>query len=133
MDGTNDRLIFAMDQTANLPRFDFVHPSGMNGTFAASQIALGDGFFEIVPSGNVAVIFQAMEARREGGNIVFVVPALAGQRSRVLASEDLIDGFPLVVATFAASPSNTMRVVTDSNGGLEAERFYRVVEIGPTD
>jgi hypothetical protein len=41
-DGTDDRLIFNQDQTSNLAFFSF------NGV-SASQIALGDGFFELTP------------------------------------------------------------------------------------
>jgi hypothetical protein len=41
-DGTDDRLIFATDQAANLTDFSF-------GGISAVEIALGGGFFEIVP------------------------------------------------------------------------------------
>jgi len=49
VDGTNDRLIFNTDQSANLARFSFINPDGLTGTFAADEINLGNGFFEIVP------------------------------------------------------------------------------------
>lgn len=42
VDGTDDRLIFSTDQTANLVDFSF-------GGTSAEEIALGGGFFEIVP------------------------------------------------------------------------------------
>jgi autotransporter-associated beta strand protein len=43
VDGSDDRLIFAADESANLARFNF--GSGLTAT----EIALGGGFFEIVP------------------------------------------------------------------------------------
>jgi autotransporter-associated beta strand protein len=42
VDGTDDRLVFATDQTSNLSGFSF-------GGISAMEIALGDGFFEITP------------------------------------------------------------------------------------
>ncbi len=49
VDGTNDRLIFSADESANLGHFSFINPDGLIGTFDADQINLGNGFFEIVP------------------------------------------------------------------------------------
>ncbi len=50
---TDDRLIFNTDQTANLAAFQF---SGYTG---ARQIALGGGFFEIVPDALLVAIPEA--------------------------------------------------------------------------
>ncbi len=50
VDGTNDRLIFASDQAANLSHFAFVDPNGTTGTVAATEIALGGGFYEVIPA-----------------------------------------------------------------------------------
>jgi hypothetical protein len=41
-DGTDDRLIFATDQSGNLGTFNF------GGSFTAAEIALGSGYFEII-------------------------------------------------------------------------------------
>lgn len=49
VDGTNDRLIFNADQSANLTQFSFINPDGLTGTYGADEINLGGGFFEIVP------------------------------------------------------------------------------------
>ncbi len=53
IDGTDDRLIFNQDQSSNLAAFHF-------GTgFSATEIALGGGYFEIVPVAESETWFAA--------------------------------------------------------------------------
>ena len=53
IDGTDDRLIFNQDQSSNLAAFNF-------GTgFSATEIALGGGYFEIVPVAESETWFAA--------------------------------------------------------------------------
>ncbi|MDQ6939444.1 MAG: hypothetical protein M3119_04730, partial [Verrucomicrobiota bacterium] len=133
LDGTDDRLIFATDQTNNLLRFQFVHPNGMNGTFHAAQVPLASGFYEIVPVGNPVSTFQVGETDRSGNNFVIKFLAMPGQRYRLKASTNLVDAFPDVVATVPPSQDYVIREVTDSNALSAARRFYRVIEIGAAD
>jgi autotransporter-associated beta strand protein len=130
IDGTNDRFIFATDQTNNLLRFQFVHPNGMNGTFHAAQIPLASGFYEIVPVGTQVSTFQVSETGRSGNNFVLRFLAIPGQRYRVKASANLADGFPNTVATVPPSQDYVIREVTDADALSAAKRFYRVTEIG---
>lgn len=72
LDGTNDRLIFASNQSGNLSQFSFVNPDGLTGTFGAGQIDLGNGFFEITPvpepstwvAGSLALLAVGFTQRR---------------------------------------------------------------------
>ncbi len=61
MDGSDDRLIFNQDQTANLAFFSF------NGA-SAVEIALDTGFFEVVAAGPIPE-----PSTWVGGALAFVV------------------------------------------------------------
>ncbi len=132
-DGTDDRLIFATDQTNNLLRFRFLHPNGMNGTFLAAQITLPSGFHEIVPAGPAVSTFQVSETGHEGTNVVIRFLATPGQRYRVRASENLTDGYPVVVATIPPANDYVIRQVSDPDALSAGRRFYVVTEVGPAD
>ena len=72
-------------------------------------------------------VFRIMEVRRQGNDAIIVFRALAGKRYRVEAGENLADGFPIAVATLAASPSDITREVSHTGGAAFPRRFYRAV------
>jgi uncharacterized repeat protein (TIGR03803 family) len=76
-------------------------------------------------------VLRVREMRREQTDVVLVFPAAAYRSYRVEASDNLQDGFPILVATVPASASDREREVIDFDGALHARRFYRVTVVPP--